>query len=106
MICTLYFILIYCLPCRPSPGVHKSPSAEERLMALQPTQWNQLMKVEHDGSSHFQQLSAPFKTNPNVRIEPQINEHSLRFVGSCDAVISAYKHFSDALNKELHIPDR
>ncbi len=75
-------------------------------MTLQPSQWNQLMKVDHDGSSPYQQLSLPFKTNPNVKIEPVIEQHALRLVGTPEAVSTAYKHFADALNRELHMVDR
>ncbi len=100
------FMYVCTLPCRPFPSTPPAPQPEERLMLLQPSQWNQLMRIDQDGSSLFQQLSLPFKTNPNVTIEPLIDQRSVRFRGVPEAVFSAHEHFADTLNKELHITDR
>ena len=64
------------------------------------------MSVSPDGSSPYQDLIAPFKTNPNVDISPLMEQLAVRFVGMPDAVFSAYKHVADALNKTLHIDDK
>ena len=81
-------------------------AAEEQLMQLQPYQWNKLMLVGPHGSSSYQQLKSPFNTNPNVKIELLVDQQAVRFSGTSDAVFSAHRHFTDALNKELHVDDR
>lgn len=75
-------------------------------MKLGPDQWNKLMNVGPHGASIFQELIGPFKSNPNVTIRPQIDQLSIHFVGVHDAVLSAYKHIANQLNKELPVPDR
>ena len=75
-------------------------------MKLQPDKWNKLMNVGPHGASLFQELIGPFKSNPNVTIQPLIDQLTIRFVGVRDAVWSAYSHIANQLNKELHISDR
>ena len=75
-------------------------------MELKPDQWNKLMNVGPHGASLFQELIGPFKSNPNVAIEPIIDQLTIRFMGVHDAVWSAYRHIANQLNKELHISDR
>ena len=78
--------------------VGRPPSREEkRIMKLSPAQWNQLMCVGPRGSSLFQKLVAPFKTNPNVSIQLQTEELAIYFVGVREAVSSAYQHVQDGL---------
>ena len=97
-------------PSFPAPvPVSSSPRVtgqEEKALLLQPGQWNQLMKINEHGSSVFQELIVPFKCNPNVQIQSIMDQLVIRFVGVQDAVLAAYKHVADALNKELHIKDR
>ena len=64
------------------------------------------MGVGPRGSILFQELSEPYKSNPNVEIMPMIDQCAVHFIGIKEAVWSAYKHFTDGLNRELHIQDR
>ena len=94
----------------PVPVAMSSPPGvagqAERVMKLQPDQWNQLMRIGDHGSNAFQDLIQPFKCNPCVQIQPVMDQLVVRFIGVQDAVCAAYKHVADALNKELHIKDR
>lgn len=79
---------------------------EKQILKLGPDQWNKLMNVGPHGTSLFQELIGPFKSNPNVTIQSQIDQLSIQFVGVRDAVWSAYKHIANQVNKELPVPDR
>ena len=54
----------------------------------------------------LQEIIAPFETNPNVKIELQLETCSINICGVPDAVISAYDHINNQLDKDLHVQDR
>ena len=75
-------------------------------MSLQRGQWNHLMTMQHNDTTFYHEIIAPFKTNPNVEIQPQMDTCSIKISGVPDAVISAYDHITSQLNKDLHVQDR
>lgn len=93
-----------CLPTVQSPM--KGAVQEEKVLKLQPDQWNQIMPVGPHGGSKFNEITAPFESNPNVDIQLQVKDTSIVFRGVRDAVLSAYNHLSTHLNKELHISNK
>ena len=78
----------------------------ERIVDLQQQQWNYLTKRHESGTMILQEIIAPFETNPNVKIELQLETCSINICGVPDAVISAYDHINNQLNKDLHVQDR
>ena len=74
----------------------------EKSLVCSPSQWNQLVVVNECGIRKMDELKSPFATNPNLMIfeKPPLN---LEFVGTSDAVTSAYDYFVSALNKELPV---
>ena len=80
-------------------------SYSEKVFTCSPSQWNQLVMVNQHGHREMDDLVTPFKYNPNVFIheKPPMN---LVFVGTTEAVNSAFDYFSSSLNKELSIDDR
>ena len=75
----------------------------ELKLSLSIEQYNDLMKIQDDGLSQLQRLTAPFSTNPNVKIEPfqQRTETNILFTGKRDAAQSAYDHVMGFIAKEI-----
>ena len=74
----------------------------EKCLVCSPSQWNQLVVVNECGIRKMDELKSPFISNPNLMIleEAPLN---LKFVGTSDAVTSAYDYFFSALNKEIPV---
>ena len=91
----------------------KSPNAEtksierdnyEKVLKLDPNQWNTLMLVNpNSGTSLFQDVISPYKSNPNVIIQLVHENQSVKFSGKFDAVEDAYSTLKRQLNKELPV---
>ena len=91
----------------------KSPNVEtksierdnyEKVLKLDPNQWNTLMLVNPvSGISLFQDAISPYKSNPNVIIQLEYENHSVKFSGKFDAVEDAYSTLKRQLNKELPV---
>ena len=72
----------------------------EKTLVCSSSQWNYLVVVNESGIRKIDELRTPFNSHPNVAIQ----EHpplKLVFIGTVDAVNSAYDYFSASLNKEL-----
>lgn len=69
-------------------------------MKLSSEQCNLLTAIR-TGSSLYQELCLPFKTNSNVKIELLLDEVAVRFEGKQDAVKSAHNHFSTQLKRYI-----
>ena len=75
-------------------------------MDLNQQQWNHLTIKRESGTMLLQEIIAPFKTNPNVKIELQVETCSIKICGVPDAVISAHDHITNQLHKDLHVQTR
>ena len=75
-------------------------------MELNQQQWNHLTNRHKSGTTILQEIIAPFETNPNVKIELQLDKCSIKICGGPDAVISAYDHITNQLNKDIHVQNR
>ena len=81
----------------------RQPSTDaQETIELSSAQWNILTTVSSAGSSLYQELSQPFKTNPDVKVELLHEEVALQFTGKRDAVNAACGHFRT--NLQRHIP--
>ena len=80
----------------------ETPPSNEELIQLESGEWNLLTTVNPTGSSLYQELTLPFKANPNVRIELLPVKVAVRLTGQKDAVESAHSHFKSQLQR--HIP--
>ena len=78
----------------------------ERIVDLNQQQWNHLTNRHKSGTTLLQEIIAPFETNQNVKIELQVGKCSIKICGVPDAVISAYEHITNQLNKNLHVQSR
>ena len=74
----------------------------EKSLVCSPSQWNQLVVVNECGIRKMDELKSPFVSNPNLMILEKA-PLNLEFVGTSDAVTSAYDYFFSALNKELPV---
>ena len=60
--------------------------------------------MQSNGSTLLDKIIAPFETNPNVKIQPQIGTYTIHISGTPEAVVSAYEHISDQLRiKDLRL---
>ena len=84
----------------PSQGECVATTAE--LLPLSSAQCNLLTAVNPAGSSLYQELLEPFKTNQSVKIELLLAEVAVWFTGGRAAVESALTHFKSHLQR--HIP--
>lgn len=73
----------------------------QEVIELSSGQWNLLTAIKTE-SSLYQELSKPFKSNPDVKIELLHEDVAIRFEGKPDAVKSAHSHFSTQL--KYYIP--
>jgi RNA recognition motif-containing protein len=89
-----------------SGSTTKAPNADsgnhhhEKVMKLSSEQWNSLMLTSGE-TSLFKELTAPFKSNPNVTITPICEEMRVKFAGKFDAVESAYDILNKNMKKEI-----
>jgi O-acetyl-ADP-ribose deacetylase (regulator of RNase III)/RNA recognition motif-containing protein len=80
----------------------ETPPSIEALIQLRSAEWNLLTSVNPAGSSLYQELTEPFKTNPNVKIDLLPSKVAIQLTGQKDAVESAHCHFKSQL--QGHIP--
>ena len=73
----------------------------ERPLTCSPEQWNRIIVVNQHGQRELDDLTAPFKFNPAVRIIEQ--PMKLTFIGIKDAVETAYHHINKHLNRETKL---
>ena len=73
------------------------------MIQLTSSQCNLLTAVNSAGSSLYQELSDPFETNPNVKIELLLADVSVRFTGKQDAVDAAHSHFRTNLQRYIPV---
>lgn len=82
---------------------HSVGSADtQQFLSLNSAQCRLLTAVNQVGSSLYQELTKPFNTNPNVKIDFLLAEMAIRFTGQRAAVESAHSHFKSQLQR--HIP--
>lgn len=64
---------------------------DEVTLPITIDQFNSLMKIQDDGSSKFEELVAPFSTDPNLEILPmkQGKQTHLMFMGRIDVLYHA-----------------
>jgi len=75
----------------------------EDSLQLSVESWNKLMKSHPNGSSLFQQLTQPFRSNPNVEIHTDVVALRVIFLGSKIAVQDAMQAVASALYKNIPI---
>ena len=71
----------------------------QKTIHLSSAECNLLSVINPDGSSLYKQLTQPFETNTNVRIELILHEVTVHFSGQRQAVESAHSHFKENLPK-------
>ena len=76
----------------------------EEVLKLDPNQWNTLMLVNpNSGTSLFQDAISPYKSNPNVIIQLEYENQSVKSSGKFDAVEDVHSTLKRQLNKELPV---
>ena len=76
----------------------------ERVLKLDPKQWNSLMLVNPTtGSTLFKEVMDPFNVNPNVTFTPDYQSQSVKFSGKRETAEYAYDYLSKQLDKEFFI---
>ena len=76
----------------------------ERVLKLDPKQWNSLMLVNPTtGSTLFKEVMDPFNVNPNVTFTPDYQSQSVKFSGKRETAEYAYGYLSKQLDKEFFI---
>ena len=76
---------------------------DEESITLSPDKWNLFMSLHPDGSNLFKQLIRPFRSNPNIVIEPVISNSEVLCVGLKGAVRDAMLTLVPELYKELSV---
>ena len=76
---------------------------DEESIPLSPDIWNLFMSLHPDGSSLFKQLVRPFRSNPNIVIEPVMSTSAVLCVGLKGAVRDAKLTLVPELYKELPV---
>ena len=85
-----------------SEEAEEESGGREKVMKLEDSQWNALMMAS-GGSSLFKEITAPFRSNPNVVMTPVYEEHCIKFTGTPEAVQDAFSFLKKHLNREIHI---
>ena len=76
----------------------------ERVLKLDPKQWNSLMLVNPTtGSTLFKEVMDPFNVNPDVTFTPDYQSQSVKFSGKRETAEYAYGYLSKQLDKEFFI---
>ena len=76
----------------------------ERVLKLDPKQWNSLMLVNPTtGSTLFKEVMGPFNVNPDVTFTPDYQSQSVKFSGKRETAEYAYGYLSKQLDKEFFI---
>ena len=76
---------------------------DEDKIILSSSDWNKLMLMRPDHTSLFQQLSLPYRTNPNVRIELHDSTLSICIVGMREAVNDVKNTILSKLSKNITV---
>ena len=76
---------------------------DEESIMLSPDKWNLFMSSHPDGSNLFKQLVRPFRSNPNIEIEPVMSTSEVLCVGLKGAVRDAKLTLVPELYKELSV---
>ena len=74
---------------------------DEEIISLSSEKWNLIMSLHPDGSNLFKQLIRPFRSNPNVVIEPVMSTAEVYCVGLRGAVRDAKLALVSELYKEI-----
>ena len=74
---------------------------DEEIISLSSEKWNLIMSLHPDGSYLFKQLIRPFRSNPNVVIEPVMSTAEVYCVGLRGAVRDAKLALVSELYKEI-----
>ena len=61
------------------------------------------MLADSLGNSIFNELTLPFKGNPNISIQPVVVKQGILLHGTYKAVQAAKEHFGRALDKQLSV---
>ena len=76
----------------------------ERVLKLEPKQWNSLMLVNPTtGSTLFKEVMDPFNVNRDVTFTPDYQSQSVKFSGKRETAEYAYGYLSKQLDKEFFI---
>ena len=76
----------------------------ERVLKLNPKQWNSLMLVNPTtGSTLFKEVMDPFNVNRDVTFTPDYQSQSVKFSGKRETAEHAYGYLSKQLDKEFFI---
>ena len=62
-----------------------------------------MLTVDAVGNSLFQELTYPFKSNPNVQIQPVYEKQVIVITGASEAVTNAKEHIEKGLMKDTPI---
>ena len=62
-----------------------------------------MLTVDAVGNSLFQELTYPFKSNPNVQIQPVYDKQVIVISGASEAVTNAKEHIEKGLMKDTPI---
>ena len=62
-------------------------------------QWNRIIAVDAHGNSLHNELTFPFKTNPNIKIDVIMEKRGILLKGTPEAVQAAKQHIGRALEK-------
>ena len=73
------------------------------VITCSPEQWNRLLTVDAVGNSLFQELTYPFKSNPNVQIQPLYEKQVIVVTGAIEAVTIAKEHIEKGLIKDTSV---
>ncbi len=76
-------------------------TCEELLLKLDTRQWSMLVSVGEQEKTQFGDLLLPLSNNTDIRILLLHEQLAILFVGTREAVSSACKHFSVALDSEM-----
>ena len=71
------------------------------VITCSPEQWNRLLTVDAGGNSLFQELCFPFKSNPNVHIQPVYEKQVIIITGASEAVVTAKEYVEKGLPKDI-----
>ena len=74
---------------------------DEEIISLSSDKWNLIMSLHPDGSNLFKQLIRPFRSNPNVVIEPVMSTAEVSCVGLRGAVRDAKLALVSELYREI-----
>lgn len=81
----------------------QEPTTSKVVITCSPEQWNRLLTVDAVGNSLFQELVYPFKSNPNVQIQPLYERQVIVITGQNEAVKIAKECIEKGLTKDTPV---